>query len=165
MRLRDRFLKRIFILAAIVVICLPWLMDGLSAINPADPLGLLRPAATVQTPTAANDNAPQIPQDRVTHILYGDRSGGGHLYGTGKPCKSEFPQNWDAQTVLKNIQAAAANDNADWEQQPNGYYVADVPVDGIQIRVVLNGAQDTVITAYPVNVRRNPCPAANDNRR
>jgi len=164
MRLQDRFLRRLFILAAIVVVCLPWLTKGLATINPADPLAVLRPAESVQTP-AANDNAPHIPQDRAKHILYGDRNGGGHLHGTGKPCKSEFPQNWDAQTVLQKIQTAATNDNAHWQQQPNGYYVADVPVDDIQIRIVLNNGQDTVITAYPVNVRRNPCPAANDNRR
>ena len=167
MGLRDRFLRRLFMMAVAVAIFLPWLTGGLSNINPNDPLSLLRPAATAQTAarTAANDNAPRIPDDRATHILYGDRNGGGHLHGVNKPCKSEFPQTWDAQTVLKNVQAAAANDNAGWQKQPNGYYTAEVPVDGINIRVVLNGAQDTVITAYPVGVRRNPCPAANDNRR
>lgn len=163
MRLRDRFLRRLFIIAAVVTIGLPWLTGGLSNINPIDPLSMLRPAATAQT--AVNDNTPRIPDDRATHILYGDRSGGGHLHGMNKPCKSEFPPGWDAQTVLKKVQTAAANDNADWQKQQNGYYVAEVPVDGVNIRVVLNGAQDTVITAYPVGVRRNPCPAANDNRR
>lgn len=160
MRLRDRFLRRLFILALVFVLGAPWLMDGLSGVDVANPLHIRS-----STSQAANDNAPQIPDDRATHILYGDRSGGGHLYGMGKPCKSEFPQGWSAQTVLDNVQTAAANDNAGWQVQDNGYYVAETPVDGIIIRVVLSRDRDTVITAYPVNVRRNPCPAANDNRR
>lgn len=163
MRLRDRFLRRLFVFAIIATLGLSWAINGLSHINPNDPLGLLQPDAPAQT--AANDNAPRIPEDRATHILYGDSSGGGHLHGMQKPCKSEFPAHWDADTVLKNIKIAAANDNAAWQRQNNGYYVAEVPVDGVKIRVVLNGRQDTVITAYPVNLRRNPCPAANDNNR
>lgn len=160
MRLRDRFLRRLFVIGLAVVLGAPWLMDGLSGVNPADPLHM-RSSAT----KAANDNTPQIPEDRATHILYGDRSGGGHLYGIGKPCKSEFPKGWRAEKVLANIQTAAANDNADWQEQENGYFVAEAPVDGVKIRVVLSRDRKTVITAYPVNVKRNPCPAANDNRR
>ena len=161
MRLRDRFLRRLIVIGLAFILGAPWLMDGLSGVNTADPLQI----RSNSTATAANDNAPQIPAYRATHILYGDHSGGGHLYGMGKPCKSEFPRSWDAEQVLANIQNAAANDNADWQAQDNGYYVADVPVDGIKIRIVLNPDKDTVITAYPINVKRNPCPAANDNRR
>lgn len=160
MRLRDRFLRRLFVIGLAFVLGAPWLMDGLSSVNMADPLHIRSSAQT-----AANDNTPQIPEDRATHILYGDRSGGGHLYGTGKPCKSEFPKTWSADKVLANVQTAAANDNANWAEQDNGYYVAETSIDGVKIRVVLNANKDTVITAYPVNVKRNPCPAANDNRR
>ena len=96
------------------------------------------------------------------HILYGDRSGGGHKHGVGKPCKSEFPKNWDDQTILSSVKKIAANDNLSWEQQNNGYHVVEQFHDGIKVRVVMGENRRNIITAYPVNVPRNPCPA-NDN--
>lgn len=98
------------------------------------------------------------------HILYGDDRGGGHKYGIGKPCKSEFPQDWDNEKILKTIRVMAANDNLTWKEQKNGYYVSEQIRDDVQVRVVLNRDKDSVVTAYPVKVKRNPCPAAaNDN--
>lgn len=107
-----------------------------------------------------------ISAKRETHILYGDNKGGGHLHGVGKPCKSEFPKEWDKGDILTNIKTVAANDNLNWKQQRNGYYVAEDTIDGLRVRVVLDQEKDDVITAYPVNVSRNPCPIpkpANDN--
>lgn len=99
-----------------------------------------------------------------THILYGDGSGGGHKYGVGKPCKSEFPQEWDDADIIETVERIAANDNLDWRQEGNGYFVSEAMDDDLKIRVVMNGEQNRVITAYPINVPRNPCPkAANDN--
>lgn len=99
-------------------------------------------------------------------MLHGDQRGGGHLHGTGKPCKSEFPADWDADEVTAHVKSVAANDNLDWEKQDNGYYVAEQAVEGIRVRVVLNRDRSGIVTAYPTNVKRNPCPrAANDNRR
>lgn len=100
------------------------------------------------------------------HILYGDQRGGGHLHGTGKACKSEFPADWDAAEVIAHVKNVAANDNLDWERQDNGYYVAEQPIEGARVRVVLNRDRSGIVTAYPTNVKRNPCPrAANDNDR
>lgn len=164
MKLRDRFLRRIFILGALVVIIMPWLMEGLAVIDPLRPIAPIARQDTAQT-AAANDNAPTITPSRAQHILYGDGRGGGHLYGVGRPCKSEFPQGWDAQKIIYEVQKAAANDNAGWKQQNNGYYVADISIDTLRVRVVLDENKGSVITAYPVNVKRNPCPAANDNLR
>lgn len=100
-----------------------------------------------------------------THILYGDHSGGGHMFGIGKACKSEFPENWDETKIISSVQKIAANDNLHWEKQDNGYFVTETKHDDIQIRVVLGKEKQKVITAYPVNVKRNPCPphASNDN--
>jgi len=101
-----------------------------------------------------------------THILYGNETGGGHLYGIGIPCKSEFPQDWTAEKIITTTKQIAANDNLSWERQRNGYYVAEQTIDGLDVRVVLDREKDGVITAYPTNVPRNPCPnrpAANDN--
>lgn len=99
-----------------------------------------------------------VSKSRRTHILYGDSSGGGHLYGTGTPCKSEFPKSWSKHTVIKKIDLIAANDNLNWKRQYNGYYVAEQKVSGVQVRVVKGRQNKQVITAYPINTKRNPCP-------
>ncbi len=103
-----------------------------------------------------------LSEERAAHILHGDGRGGGHLYGTGVPCKSEFPQDWDEARILSVTQRMAANDNLDWEQQGNGYFVAEEIQDGVKVRVVIDGQKRNIITSYPTNVPRNPCPA-NDN--
>ena len=126
-------------------------------------------AMGTETETASLDSiapTPALTAEAEQHILYGDHRGGGHLHGTGVPCKSEFPADWDAYEVIDRVQAIAANDNLDWEKQDNGYYVAEQAVEGTRVRVVLNRDRSGVVTAYPTNVTRNPCPrAANDNRR
>ncbi|MCB1783784.1 MAG: EndoU domain-containing protein [Alphaproteobacteria bacterium] len=105
---------------------------------------------------------PVLSQKAVQHILYGDARGGGHKYGQNAPCKSEFPASWDEVRIKATVQKLAANDNADWARQANGYFVSEQMDSGVKVRVVLNRAKDEVVTAYPVNVPRNPCPA-NDN--
>ncbi|PZO82954.1 MAG: RhsD protein [Micavibrio aeruginosavorus] len=101
------------------------------------------------------------------HILQGDTRGGGHQFAAGKPCKSEFPASWNANEIIEEVEKIAANDSINWRRQKNGYYVAEQTVeDGTRVRVVLNARRDDVVTAYPVNVARNPCPMrvpANDN--
>lgn len=107
-----------------------------------------------------------IPPRREAHILYGDASGGGHKAGIGKPCKSEFPADWNDDKIIGTIGRIAANDNLFWKEEPNGYYTAEQSIEGVRIRVVLDKEKDDVVTGYPVNVKRNPCPArtpANDN--
>ena len=99
-----------------------------------------------------------ITAERRGHILYGDAKGGGHLYGVNRPCKSEFPASWDAAEIIQTVRQIAANDNLSWQQQNNGYYVAEDEHKSIDVRVVLGPQQTKVITAYPVNVKRNPCP-------
>ncbi len=107
-----------------------------------------------------------ISQKREVHILYGDNRGGGHLYGIGKPCKSEFPKDWDEEKIITTVKKLAANDNVVWSKQRNGYFTSEQMVDDLNVRVVLDKEKDDVITAYPVNVTRNPCDIkepANDN--
>lgn len=100
-----------------------------------------------------------LSDSRKTHILYGDDKGGGHKYGVGKPCKSEFPSEWDDQQIIDVTRKIAANDNLNWERQNNGYYVAESYEGATKVRVVLGREKQQVITSYPVNVPRNPCPA------
>ena len=108
------------------------------------------------------NKASLITDERRTHILYGDATGGGHLYGQNKPCKSEFPRHWDENTIIKEIEMIAANDNLNWEQQRNGYYVTQQKVGTVTVRVVKDRDNKDVITAYPTNTYRNPCPANDD---
>jgi len=108
---------------------------------------------------------PVLTEQAEKHILYGDARGGGHLHGIGKPCKSEFPEDWDEEEIVARVKDIAANDNLNWQEQGNGYHVAAEMVEDIRVRVVLNHDQTKIITAYPTNVPRNPCPRpANDNK-
>lgn len=122
-------------------------------------------AKPVQTPVTKNFNdAAHISPERRTHILYGDATGGGHKFGTGSPCKSEFPKHWDDNTIIKEVEMIAANDNLNWEEQRNGYYVTEQNVGTVKVRVVKARNGNDIITAYPTNTPRNPCPTpANDN--
>lgn len=109
----------------------------------------------------------RLSEKRLEHILYGDTSGGGHLHGQSKPCKSEFPSDWTSDKIVSVIKQIAANDNAAPKRQSNGYYTIENTVDDVRVRVVLDREKDDVITAYPINTKRNACPPkntpANDN--
>ncbi len=118
--------------------------------------------ATVYNSAELLTGAPIISPKVKQHILYGDRTGGGHKYGMNKPCKSEFPKSWNDDKIISNIKRVASNDNAKWKEQHNGYYVSEIMEEGVKIRVVLGDKKRNIITAYPVETKRNPCPA-NDN--
>lgn len=82
----------------------------------------------------------------------------GHAFGTDVPCKSEFPENWTAEEIIARLKTMAANDNLDWRQEDNGYYVAEeMQPDGLKVRVVVDRERDDLVTGYPVNVERNAC--------
>ena len=127
-------------------------------------LAVLALALDMRAAPVSAPSQPVLTAQAEQHMLHGDRRGGGHLYGTGKACKSEFPADWDAGEVIAQVKNIAANDNLDWELQENGYHVAEQTVEGTRVRVVLDRDRTGIVTAYPTNVRRNPCPA-NDNAR
>lgn len=113
-----------------------------------------------------NESDIELSAQRREHILFGDETGGGHKYGMGKPCKSEFPESWDNEKIIRVTKKIAVNDNANWRQEDNGYYVAEVLEDDVKVRVVLGPERRKIITSYPTNRPRNPCPykpPANDN--
>lgn len=153
MRIRDRFIKRLFIFAFAAVLVFPEILGQLGKINPFDPLGKTRPAHEIT-----------LSEKRKVHLLYGDATGGGHLYGIGKPCASEFPADWQAEEVVERV-LSHANDNLDWQQQQNGNHVAETTDGALRIRIVIDSQRKEIVTAYPVNVQRNPCGSrpANDN--
>ncbi len=119
-----------------------------------------KPPAPVDTPARVVIISPK----QRTHILYGDERGGGHFHTANKPCKSEFPKDWEQKKIIETIEMVAANDNLAWKRASNGYFTAEQTVGDLRIRVVLAADKMKVITAYPVNVPRNPCPA-NDNKK
>ncbi len=110
----------------------------------------------------ANDNVISLSDKAKHHILYGNKTGGGHKYGMNKPCKSEFPKDWNDEDITSRVKNITANDNTHWEKESNGYYSSEKMVDGINIRVIIGRAQKNIITAYPTNTKRNPCPHYND---
>lgn len=147
--LRDRFLKRLFMTAVATIIVA---QVGIRLLAHVAPHG--QPVT----------HAVSLSHSREKHILYGDSRGGGHLHGQARPCKSEFPADWNADKIIAVVTKEAANDNLDWRHERNGNDVAEVMEDGIKIRIVVNGGHDQIITAYPLNTPRNACPAAaNDN--
>jgi hypothetical protein len=56
------------------------------------------PAADYATRPRA-DSLTLLPE-RISHILDGDRWGGGHRHGTGRPGKTEFPAGWDDKRII-----------------------------------------------------------------
>ena len=73
--------------------------------NPAETLGR---AAYYEVARAAAERHPvpdsiRLPPERVRHILDGDRWGGGHRHGTGRPGKAEFPASWDDEQTIGHI--------------------------------------------------------------
>lgn len=170
-RRRRSSFRRIIIAVIAVVLLGPLSVSQMSRLDQKDPMGLTRllvPDYGQEQADSGSEDAtrqtPVITGLRRTHILYGDQSGGGHLHGAGKPCKSEFPAGWSAEKIIGTVERAAANDNIPWQLQDNGYYAGDVMADNIRMRIVLNADKSEVVTAYPLNVQRNPCPE-NDNRR
>ena len=161
-------LKNKKILALIVVAILGWAGITVSQTQVTEVLDMVMVEETAPDVKPASgikedfNAAGLISKQRQIHILYGDDTGGGHLYGANKPCKSEFPQSWSEEKIIEEISLIAANDNLDWEQQRNGYHVAETNVGAVEVRVVKDKNNKQVITAYPINAPRNPCPA-NDN--
>lgn len=92
---------------------------------------------------------------RRQHILYGTKSGGGHKAGQGKPGESEFPASWDDEKII--LTALAIANDATLPMRPSGrYWLKQGTADGIDVRVVLDRVHGELITAYPLNVPRNP---------
>ena len=145
----NRFLTKLFIMAIAIIAMARF--------------GIVELAHVQRQMYAGAKVPPQLSAARAQHILYGDNHGGGHLHGTGKPCKSEFPADWTTEMILSTVLKDAANDNLNWRHEDNGNEVAEVAESGVTIRLVVSARHDQIITAYPISTPRNPCPAGNDN--
>lgn len=98
--------------------------------------------------------------EREGHILDGDgpgKPGGGHRHGTGKPGKSEFPENWSDEKIVDSIRDVANSPNSIRDpRQANGNVSVRGTRDGVDITVIVNPANNTVVTEFLTNTPRNP---------
>jgi hypothetical protein len=105
-------------------------------------------------------DAIHISPDRSTHILDGDKYGGGHRHGTGKPGKTEFPASWDDQKVVDTaLDVARKPDQAPVLQDRNNRWLCVGTRDSVEVSVIVLPGGD-VWTAWPEEgspgVIRNP---------
>ncbi|WP_207222465.1 EndoU domain-containing protein [Herbihabitans rhizosphaerae] len=98
---------------------------------------------------------------RIKHILFGDGTGGGHLW-PGLPGKTPFPQGWTGDKVLGVVSDIATDPTLRWTQltgKPGATHTkAGAPVryevigtrDGVKIKVIVEPGGEGIITAHPV---------------
>lgn len=98
----------------------------------------------------------QFSETRLNHILYSDKTGGGHLSGFGwiqdslldkEEQTSEFPKSWgplDVQNAVKSV--------LDTKWTPGTVGALEGEVNGTLVRVIISRRKETyrVITAYPL---------------
>ncbi|MDW7661856.1 MAG: EndoU domain-containing protein [Bacillota bacterium] len=108
---------------------------------------------TIKGTVKGSDELVNVASDfRKNHILYGDKTGGGHLW-PGAADKSVFPKSWDADTVMHNISDIATDPNIAWQKNRvvNGvqrYEVIGVR-DGVKVKVITD--EKDIITAFPID--------------
>ena len=117
-----------------------------------DPLGLCEEPSNQSSYTDLTDAKAR------KHILEGDRTGGGHRYGTGKPGKSEFPSNWNDEKILHEISDVSTDPNSIFKAGRGGRTIVDGTRDGVDIRTVIENPNrgERIITGFPTNTPRNP---------
>ena len=114
-----------------------------------------RPPAAPATPPAVPGRPATITPGRRTHILDGDRTGGGHRPGTGHPGKSEFPAGWSDDKIIDTVLDVARHPASRATPGRGGRVVVEGRREGIDISVILE-ADGRVVSAFPTNVLRNP---------
>lgn len=100
-----------------------------------------------------------LPPERAAHILDGDRWGGGHRHGTGRPGKTEFPVGWDDERIIGQIVDVARFPDAGPVLQANHRWRVRGERDGVAITVVVH-PDGKIWAAWPEEgspgVIRNP---------
>ena len=98
---------------------------------------------------------------RSIHILYGDATGGGHLW-PGMPGKTPFPKSWSAPKILHEVSDIVTDPAVTWVntsgKQGAFFTNAGRPArwkgvavrDGVPIKVIYEPAGEGIITAHPV---------------
>lgn len=101
----------------------------------------------------------RLPADRRTHVLDGDRTGGGHRHGTGTPGKTEFPERWDDDTVATHVLSVVESAQRIEYQEWNNRWNVQGERDGVTVTAIVL-PDGRVWTAWPEpggsGVVRNP---------
>lgn len=100
--------------------------------------------------------------ERRRHILDGDEygNGGGHRYGTGRRCKSEFPAGWSDDDIIRRVMDTARNPESIVWQPGRKTFVVTATHAGVVVTTIVK-KHGAVVSGYPLKgrgVRRNPCP-------
>ncbi|WP_154814868.1 putative T7SS-secreted protein [Actinophytocola xinjiangensis] len=104
-----------------------------------------------------SDDLPPNPEhvyttpERQDHILDGDpndEESGGHRYGTGRPNKTEFPEHWDDDDIIENVEDVTRNPDSPPRQLPDGKWEVRGERDGVDIRVIVD-QNGSIETAHP----------------
>lgn len=116
-----------------------------------------------QHPAAPSVASLRLADDRRRHVLDGDGDGrGGHRHGTGIPGKSEFPAEWDDDTVAARIRATAVNpssiDYSPATKRRPEQWKCQARHGGVNVVAIVR-ADGQIWTAWPTDgpgVHRNP---------
>ena len=88
---------------------------------------------------------------RTEHILFGNATGGGHLWETVQKTgngKDPFPQDWSGEKIMHEVSDIITDPSVPWSpNKVSGRYEAIAERDGVTIKVVTDGSD--IITAFP----------------
>ncbi|MFD7844010.1 hypothetical protein ACFV4K_13895 [Nocardia sp. NPDC059764] len=91
---------------------------------------------------------------KMTHILWGDHTGGGHHFESAEPGKNVFPEGWDESKIEDVVLDIARNPDAipvyqlGTEKQPKDRWLVEGRRDGVDVVVVLE-LDGKVVSAIP----------------
>jgi hypothetical protein len=102
-----------------------------------------------------------LTDDRRRHILDGEvradgTIGGGHRPGMGFPGKTEFPKGWSDDRIIDAITDVANDPKSTSKPMDSGRTRIESMRDGIDIRVVIDTDDRSIVTGYPTDLPRNP---------
>ncbi|MGU3536734.1 EndoU domain-containing protein [Methylobacterium sp. A54F] len=97
-----------------------------------------------------------VSRARRIHILDGDANGGGHRAGTGRTGKTEFPAHWDDDRIIREIESIANDPALSPHLQANGRNRFTGTRDGVEIEVIVDRDDTSIVTGYPTNTPANP---------
>jgi Bacterial EndoU nuclease len=92
---------------------------------------------TVSHPERPPPDSVRVHPERVAHILDGDRWGGGHRHGTGRPEKTEFPSSWDDEKIIGHILDVARDPDSSPVFQANRRWRVHGQRDNVGITVIV----------------------------
>jgi hypothetical protein len=105
-------------------------------------------------------DAIRITPERTIHVLEGDKTGGGHRHGTGKPGKTEFPASWDDEKIIDSaLDVARKPDKPPVRQDRNDTWLCSGTRANVEVSVVVASSGE-IVSGWPEEggpgVVRNP---------